>query len=354
MNRDDRPHPVPPVPATGAPMTEAPPTASPGTALPAAPPAAPEPHRRGPRSAPPGVEYHRVLAGEKRRIGRGVLALALLMGGMFLFSTVLSFLAVLIDALTGRIDPMSGGIEFTPLLNAANLLGLALLIPWSMLVQRWLYGVRAATLHSVLSCFRLELFGRTLLIVGPVWVVYMAVLSALSPYPEAAWSFTDLIVMFVTVLLLAPLQSAGEEYGFRGLAFRIAASWGRGPRTALLLGVVVSSLLFATAHFAADPWLNLYYLTFGATLALITWRTGGLEVAIVVHAVNNTLAFLITLITRTDLAAGFDRSAGVGSAIMLVPCAMLVAATVVVWLRTRRTGPARTPLSVPEPVEQYR
>jgi membrane protease YdiL (CAAX protease family) len=273
---------------------------------------------------------------------------------MLVFSTGLTLLAVAVDALTGRTDPMSDGFELTPLLNASGLLAMALLIPWSMLIQRWLYGVRGASLHSVLAHFRSGPFTRALLVIGPIWVVYMTVFSFFSPYVEGEWSTTDLFLSFGIVLLLVPLQSAGEEYGFRGLVFRVAASWSRGPRAALAIGVTVSSLVFMAAHFAADPWLNLYYFTFGATLALITWRTGGLETAIVIHAVNNTLAFLIVVITRSDLAAGFDRSVGAGSAIMLVPCALLIAVTAVVWLRSRRTGPDLTPdgaRNTPEPVE---
>jgi len=42
----------------------------------------------------------------------------------------------------------------------------ALLIPWSMLIQRWLYGVPGASLHSVVSRFRFEVFGRALLVLG--------------------------------------------------------------------------------------------------------------------------------------------------------------------------------------------
>lgn len=338
MNRDDHPRTAPTAQPTDAPLPPAPESA------PVPPTAPPAPRRRGPRPVPEGVPYHRVLAGEKRRVWRGVLAIVLLVAGMLLFSTALTFLAVAVDTLTGRSDPMSGGFELTPLLNASTLLAMALLIPWSMLIQRWLYGVRGASLHSVLGYFRSEFFTRALLVLGPVWVVYMTVFSFFGPYEEGVWSTVDLFLSFGIFLLLVPLQSAGEEYGFRGLVFRVAASWGRGPRTALLLGVTVSSLVFMAAHFAADPWLNLYYFTFGATLALITWRTGGLEVAIVIHAVNNTLAFLTVLITRSDLAAGFDRSAGVGSAIMLVPCVLLIAVTAAVWLLTRRTGPALTPV----------
>ncbi|MFV2198543.1 CPBP family intramembrane glutamic endopeptidase [Nocardiopsis sp. LOL_012] len=325
--------------------SEPPPTGQPAPAAASwPPPPYPPPPRRGPLPIPAGVPYHRVLAGEERRIWRGIAALALLLGGMLLFSIGLSVVALLIDLLLGRQDSMMlGGTGFTPALQAASMASLALLIPWSMLVQRWLYGVRGASLHSVRSLLRPEVLVRSFMVILPLWTVYLTAFTFLSPVEESEWPLADLFWMFAITVLLVPLQSAGEEYGLRGLAFRVAASWGRGPRTALVLGVAVSSLLFMVVHFALDPWLNVYYFTFGATLALITWRTGGLETAIVIHAVNNTLAFLLVIVTHSDLAAGFDRSVGTGSPIMLVPCVLLIAATAVVWARTRGSGSALTP-----------
>lgn len=312
-----------------------------------APPAPPQPRRRGPRPVPPGVPYHRVLAGEKRRIGRGILAIVLLVGGLFAFGFAFALIGAGIDQLFGRSNPTLGGSEFTPVYHGATLFSIALLIPWSMLIQRWLYGVRGASLHSVRSLFRVDVFGRAMLAILPIWAVYLVVLSALSPYVVGSWGLGDLLGMFAVTVVLTPLQSAAEEYGLRGLAFRVAGSWGRGPRTALIIGVVVSSLVFMVIHTATDPWLNLYYFTFGATLALIAWRTGGLETGVVIHAVNNTLAFLLVLVTHADMLAGFDRSVGAGSAVMLLPCVLLIAITAVVWMRTRRTGPALTPVDEP-------
>ncbi|WP_235967810.1 hypothetical protein [Herbidospora solisilvae] len=63
----------------------------------------------------------------------------------------------------------------------------------------------------------------------------------------------------------------------------------------------------------------------------------------VVHAANNTLVYLFMLVTHADPLAGADRSAGAGSAIMLLPCVLLVVVTAVVWAGTRRTGPDLTP-----------
>ncbi|WP_407442292.1 hypothetical protein [Rhodococcus sp. (in: high G+C Gram-positive bacteria)] len=82
---------------------------------------------------------------------------------------------------------------------------------------------------------------------------------------------------------------------------------------------------------------------FAAGAALITWRTGGLEVAVVRHAGLNTLAFLFEAALRQDFRASMDRSAGVGEAAMLAPVVVVLLATVVIWMLTRRTGPARTP-----------
>lgn len=351
MNRDDE-HlgSTPPSPDAPPPHPDAH-TAEGATAVtPSTPPAPPGPtkRRRGPRPVPPGVPYHRVLAREKRGIWRGIAALTLLMGGLLVFAFGFMFLGVAIDMAIGRDSILTGGTDFTPATHATSMLGLAALLPWSMLIQRWLYGVKGASLHSILSRFRPAVFGRSLLVILPIWTIYLTTFSVFTPYPTTSWTTTDLVLMLGLVVLITPLQSAGEEYGFRGLAFRVAASWGRGPRTALVIGVVVSSLLFMVAHFAFDPWLNLYYFTFGATLALITWRTGGLELAVVIHAVNNTIAFLFSLVTHTDFTEGMDRSTGAGSPIMLVPCVLLAVITAVVWMRSRRTGPPLTP-TVPEP-----
>ncbi|GAB1823287.1 CPBP family intramembrane metalloprotease [Herbidospora sp. RD11066] len=292
---------------------------------------------------PGGVPYHLVLAGEKRRVGRGLLALFLLIFGLFAFGGIITSVAAMIDESMGRSNPISGGTDFTAVYHGANTLSIALLIPWSMLIQRWLYGVRGASLSSVLSVFRPAVFGRAALTLVPVWLVYMTVFYSLSPYTKGSWSFSDAVGVFAVTVVLSPLQSAGEEYGYRGLAFRVAASWGRGPRTAMALGLGVSSVLFAAIHMSTDPWLNVYYLTLGVTFGLMTWRTGGLETSAVIHGANNALVYLFILATSADPLAGSDRSAGAGSTIFLIPCVLLVAITVVIWLGTRRSGPALTP-----------
>ncbi|MFC6547581.1 CPBP family intramembrane glutamic endopeptidase [Cohnella cellulosilytica] len=296
------------------------------------------------RTVPGEVPYHRVLVSDKPHIGRDILALVLLVGGLFFFSLLSPIIGGVIDThIFGRANPMSGGTDFTPVYVASNFIGVATLIPWSMLIQRWLYGVKGATLHSVRSVFRLSVFGRAMLIILPIWTIYMVFFNWYSSYNTMEFRVSDLLAIFAVSVLLAPLQSAGEEYGFRGLVFRIASNWARGPKTSLIVGIVVSSVLFALTHMSTDPWYNLYYLVLGVAFALITWRTGGLEHAIVIHAVNNTLAYIFVILLRVDYLTAIDRSAGMGSKIMLMPCAALVLVTLIIWLGTRRAGPERTP-----------
>ncbi len=123
----------------------------------------------------------------------------------------------------------------------------------------------------------------------------------------------------------------GEEYAFRGLVLRVAASLARGLRAAAVVGTVVSSLVFMVAHLATDPWLNLCYLVFGASLAVITRRTNGLEVAIVVHAVNNAVGSLCTTALHVDLVAASGRGVGAGGPFLLAGVAMLAATALMVW-----------------------
>jgi membrane protease YdiL (CAAX protease family) len=213
-----------------------------------------------------------------------------------------------------------------------------------MLIQRWLYGVPGASLHSVTSRFRFDLLGRSLLVLAPAWLAVNVLGALVQPSAESPWSRTDLVLVLLATVLLVPLQAAGEEYGVRGLILRVVGSWARGPRAGLVAGALVTSVLFTAVHGSTDVYIVVWYLVLGTGLALITWRTGGLEIAIVLHAVLNTSIFVVASYLRVDLGSALqDRSAGAGSPYLLVPTAAVVVLTAVVWWSTRRTGPVRTP-----------
>ncbi len=290
------------------------------------------------RGVPSGAEYHRVYAGQGRRILRGMLAIVLLVVGFVGFAVLFQRLSEVVDA---AVFDRSG--PSTPLRQAAGALGLAALIPYSMLVQRVVYGVRAGSLHSVAGRFRFGVLGRALLVFGPPLLIVVAVVG-LGGGSVVPWTTPDLISFFVIGMLLTPLGAAGEEYGFRGLLFRVVGGWTRGAKSGATLGIVTTTVLFSLVHGTLDPFLFTSYLVLFSCLAIVTWRTGGLEVAVVLHGVYNVTALVLGTTLHLDIGAELaNRGAATGSWLNLAPSAALVVITAIVWWMTREDGPARTP-----------
>lgn len=287
---------------------------------------------------PPAVEYHRVYASGKRRILRGVVAILLLLVGLVGFARLFSLGATFIDT------ELLGREGFTPLQQAAGALSLGVLIPYTMLLQRLLYKVPFRSLHSVAGRFRFGVLGRALLAFGPLMLVVMSVLPLLMPSPQVNWTTIDLVSYFVIGMLLTPLAAAGEEYGFRGFMFRVVGGWARSARVGTVIGIVIPTVLFSIMHGSFDPYILTSYLVLFGSMAIITWRTGGLETAVVLHGVYNLTLLVLATTLHVDLAGQINsREEAVGSFVNLIPSAALLLITAAVWWITRKTGPARTP-----------
>ena len=245
---------------------------------------------------PSAVEYHRVYAGEKRRIPRGILAIFLLLVGLVGFAQLFLAGARLVDAeLLERTGP-------TPLQHAAGALALGALIPYSMLLQHLLYGIPFRSLHSVAGRFRFGVFGRSLLAFGPLVLVTKSLASVVMPSPSTPWTIVDLVAYFVIGMLLTPLAAAGEEYGFRGFMFRVVGSWTRGARFGAVIGVIIPTVFFSLFHGSLDPYVLTSYVVLFGSMAVITWRTGGLETAVVLHGVYNMTGLVLATALHVDVA----------------------------------------------------
>ena len=136
-----------------------------------------------------------------------------------------------------------------------------------------------------------------------------------------------LVWAVVVILVVTPLQATAEEYAFRGLAMQTIGSWLRYPIAAIVLPTVG----FAFGH-DYNAWGMLDVAVFGVAAAYLTWRTGGLEAAIVAHVLNNTVLFLLSA-----PFAGVESSDGSPLALAVT----LVSTPLYVWLvlrAARRTG----------------
>ncbi|PIF04615.1 MAG: hypothetical protein CSA63_00565 [Propionibacterium sp.] len=261
-------------------------------------------------------------------------------------STVLVVAAIIVEALNvgeyANQAEFRAAVEHAPLVIVATMIGLALIIPMAWL-GTLIVGQPWRFLHSVFGKFR----WRLLLVAGIATAIPLGGSLALS---IAAGELGELRVepyswwLLIVLLLVTPFQSAGEEYLVRGMLNRAVGSWLPGPRSGLIVGALVSSLVFMFLHVATDPWLNLFYFVMGLALCYLTWRTGGIEAAIGIHAVNNL--FGMVFLPFQDLSELFDREAGVGDASVLIQLGLVGVAVLAVSLYWRgKPREARVPLT---------
>jgi membrane protease YdiL (CAAX protease family) len=89
-----------------------------------------------------------------------------------------------------------------------------------------------------------------------------------------------------------------------------------------------------------DPWLLLDLMSFAVAMTLMTWRTGGLEAAIVLHSVNNVLGIGLSIAFGELGSAFIDTDSASTPLQTTISTLGLAVATAIVW-RTHPPPPAR-------------
>lgn len=299
--------------------------------------------------------------------------------GLVLVSGLL-LLTVLVYVVAGAMgielqDPASDAFLISPAGMAVTNIGLALAIPIA-LAATWAQAGRAGLVSSVIGRVRWRLvlggIGIALLLLVPLTLGSEILMTQLglsgadaagagagaeaaagAAEDDSLWPLTPAtswLALTVVILLTTPLQAAGEEYFFRGWLSQWIGSWLRWRWLALVVPALVSGLLFALAHGAQSPWLFADRLVFGLVASLLVWRTGGLELAVALHAANNLLAFGFAIaydgleesLLVTEVTA-LEGGVSIGGT-------LVTAAVLLWWARGRRPVRVVTHPAVPLPV----
>lgn len=303
-------------------------------------PTGPERRRRLPDSP---VDYPQLLRGPTRAWWRPILAL-LVFVVLFAGLSVLPFLAAMTyGAVTGieSIDlwldeqladgavPDPGGYLY---LN----LSLVVLIPAAMLSIRAVHRIRPRFLSSVVGGLRWRWLLRCVVVLAPVWALYLTISTVTDPPQSprpAQW-----VVLLVMGLLLTPWQAAAEEYAFRGWLTQNLGAYFARPLLAFGVPAVVAAAAFAAAHGSPDPWILADLAVFSIVASIMTWRTGGLEAAIVMHAVNNVgIDIIVTTIGGFEEALVGADTKGTPLSLGVSVLVHAVALALVLW-QARRSG----------------
>lgn len=278
------------------------------------------------------------------RAWRPILAIILGAVGFLASTTVVIVLALFLESFITGTDAVDlgqtlagGGI--TPILFLANSASLALLVPLSFLLSR-LVGQTGGWISSVVGRVRwgwlMRCFVISLVAVGALIVVSVLLgWESLELVAQPGWWW-----LLIGIIVITPFQAAGEEYLIRGVLFRGVASLIPARVVGAVTGAVVSSAVFMLLHGAGDLWLNITYFSMGLLFSYLTWRTGGLEAAVAMHAANNLVAMMI--LPFQDLSDVFNRAEGVGDWTVLLQLVVLGAAAAVIVAMARRYSITRT------------
>jgi membrane protease YdiL (CAAX protease family) len=260
--------------------------------------------------------------------------------GLLLFA-VLYTVASLLIGFTAAISGL--GVDLLVDLTDAGVLlltNISLIIAIPMIWLCWLvpHGLRIGWSSSVLGRLRWRLFvpltWRALASLGAAVALTVLIGVLAGPGgltgPASSYGWLVLVVLFTT-----PLQAAAEEYVFRGYLSQAIAGWVGRPRAGALVAAVVSAVLFSLAHAPPGGVFSqafLYRFAIGLALSAVVWLTGGLEAAIVLHAVNNVVVFLLGGLLGGEVAADPTGLLGWGTTVL----GILGMAGFVVWVAVVR------------------
>ena len=168
---------------------------------------------------------------------------------------------------------------------AAGFISIAVFIPLALLMMRFVNMRRPVWLSSVQPGMR----WRYLIVVVIVAAVVLNIAYWLtSGRTDFHWAPAPKVWLWLAmIVVLGPLQAAGEEYLFRGYLMQVVGSVIKQP----WIVVGASGVVFTALHGTQNVPLLLDRFAFGAVMGALVVLTGGLEAAIAAHAVNNVFAF---------------------------------------------------------------
>ena len=206
--------------------------------------------------------------------------------------------------------------EATPTGLALLNIVIALSIPVTWAVTWWLHRLKPRWLSSVAPRLRWGyLFVcLALSVVALLASLGVSLLLPLAPGESPVGEVNDFTTQtrnfLLVILLLTPLQAAGEEYLFRGYLTQAFGSLALARRASQALAVLGPALIFALFHgLSQDAPVFFDRFAFGVMAGILVIRTGGLEAAIAMHVLNNFLAFGLAL-AFGDLTTALTATGG--------------------------------------------
>lgn len=261
-------------------------------------------------------------------IGGALLGLMLLLWIPPLVSTAVIQLSYRIQGSPGDLASyVAAATSFAmPIGMAAAHLGMASMILVSLGLVLFVHRHRPHWLHSVQPGFRWRYaavaLGAAVVVIGGIWALtQIGQPWQFNPEPQLGW-------YLLVIVVITPLQAAGEEYFFRGYLIQAISLTAVDPRVRttevqpgraraadwlakqypIWAGIIGSALIFALLHPLPNLQSFLYPFAFGLIAGWLALKTGGLEAGIAAHVVNNVITFGFAALSGNVVEVYADRS----------------------------------------------
>jgi membrane protease YdiL (CAAX protease family) len=207
--------------------------------------------------------------------------------------TVAIFGYILIGAIAGAagadVNHLPAGVDIgATVVQDAALIGSALVFARMASRPRPAqFGLRPTRLGPAAGWLALTWSGFFLFSV--IWVAALGITQK-DDLPKQLGADKSTAALIAVALLVCVVAPVAEEVFFRGYFFTALRNW-KGVWPA----AVVTGIVFGAIHAGSAPVGYLVPLAvFGFGLCLLYWKTGSLYPCIVLHALNNTVAFGVT------------------------------------------------------------
>lgn len=258
-----------------------------------------------------GVEFHRLAQGASghrwwKPLLVGAVAALIYVGIFFLLMAMLAVAGVVFPGVEGAMEMFlrdTDVIDLSDPFSFALAMGMLILLLPSLLFATRVAGAKpVGLLSSVVGRLRWRWFARCGVVALTIHAVAYSgsFVAAVAQGESLAPTFhmPRTLVLLALTLILVPLQSAAEEYVFRGYLMQAIGSWLRHPAFAILLPVP----LFVLGH-EYGPLGMTDVAAFAVAAGWLTWRTGGLEAAMALHIVGNVSGLALAAVGLVDINA---------------------------------------------------
>ena len=197
--------------------------------------------------------------------------------------------------------------------------GVAGMLPALALAERIVRGRPFSSYSSSRGGWNWAAFVKCLVLAAIVFGASSLAMIFGMPDPGADGVNKFTVIGAILCVVLVLIQTAAEEYIYRGLLMQAIGSWTKLPA----LAVVLSAIIFGISHSYGVLGITAVSIQ-GLGFAFLAWYSRGLEASSAAHAANNLTVFIFAGLGLGSAGSGGIETVLIVAGVMLFYCVCIV------------------------------